>query len=156
MPQSAFSESCLQQTFWRLTVEHLFSANTTLRHPKNISGYVCYKLPGEINVAQAVNFSVAFFNLNTCSSYGQTGFLTNVLFVNNFFHPVDWSSNKQRLVGQSSYGSDNLACSDAEEKEFSLTCTLKERGINIAAKHQLYDDTWNLVYIITTLHEWHE
>lgn len=130
--------------------------NEMLRHLKKLRALIRFKIPTALDSMKAATFSDASINVNTQTSYGQTGYLTGVLFENNIFHRIDRSSNKQRRVCLSSYGAEIRACPEADDTGFALKYALKALYPRISVIHQLWVDSRGLFDTVTTLHEGHE
>lgn len=69
------------------------------------------------------------------------------------YHPIDWSSTKQKQVCYSSYGAEVLAFADAEDKGFHLKESYSSLLSKLTISHKLHFDSRALYDTITTLHE---
>lgn len=103
-------------------------------------------------------FSCASFNISSSQSYGHISIVAGIVFGTNWgkdsiFHPADWKSSKQRRVFHSSYGSEILACSDADDRRYYVKQAIQNIFRNKKHQYELNVDSKGLCKNITTLHE---
>lgn len=69
------------------------------------------------------------------------------------FHIVDWVSSKQKLVSQSSYEAEILACSEADDCAFCLNHAVISISRNGRINHVLHVDSRGIFDTISTMHD---
>ena len=111
--------------------------------------------------ARIVTFSDAAFNICSSTSYGQSGFVSGILYRTRSgdertFHALDWGSTKQRRVTHSSYGAEIVACCDADDHGLNLKHALRSVFSEHDFAHVLIVDSKGLFDTITTLHDGRE
>ena len=159
LPQASYVGSLMQQRVPDLLVEHIIQANRTLKTLKHTQPIIRFKRPpGEIIAAEVVTFSDASFGITPNKTYGQTGIISGIRYRTDLgdatsFHLIDWNSSKQRRVTYSSYGSEILACADADDRGFNIKSALCSLFPKIHFKHVINVDSKALFDTITTLHE---
>lgn len=108
LPQSSFIMSMLQQMIEKVRVEHLAMANGMLAELVQLKSWITYKSPSngkEIKHVLITTFSDASFNHSSRDRCVQTGFLTALRIAPNqgmdYYHLLDWCSNKEKRVSYS-------------------------------------------------------
>lgn len=94
----------------------------------------------------------------TDSIYGQTGIICRIAIKSPgspdvIYHPLGWTSYKQKSVSYSALGAEILAAADADDRGYDLNLSLQAILRDREVKHKLYVDARALFYTITTLHE---
>lgn len=95
------------------------------------------------------------FSLFLIFFYGQSRILCRlkIRFADNtIFHPITWSSHKQRKISYSPFGSEILVVADGDDRGFHIKQTLISRFPYHSVRHKLLVDLKSLFEIITTLH----
>lgn len=164
MPQASCIASFMQQKVTRLRVKDITDANARLKELRDIKASIRFITPasGLRSEISVTSFSDAAFNISTCQSYGQTGMVVGLLFDENrgrkgpIFHPIDWSSSKQRRVSHSSYGAEILACAETDDRGFHVKQAVQTLFADRKIKHRVNVDSKGLYDTITTLHEGRE
>ena len=141
-------------------VGHLAMANSMLAELLKLKPWVKYKSPPKaegIKQVMITTFSDASFNQSTGHGYGQTGFFNRLRIVlhqgMDYYHLLDWCSNKQKRVSYSPYGADILACADADDRGFYLKYGIRCIFPKTEIRNELLTDSKCLYDTITTLHE---
>lgn len=157
LPQAAVVASYMQQKVPTLTVHDLVEANKTLKELKDLRPvirYLPHKKDANITVC---TYSDAAFNISPRQSYGQTGVISGIRIEtpgdDPIYHMIDWASSKQRRVSHSSYGAEILACTEADDRGFSIKNSYSSLNPNIKIRHELIVDSKGLYDTISTLHE---
>lgn len=105
LPQASLTASFMQQKVARLLVRDLIDANNRLKHLRETNAKIKFNVADKDNNLTVYSFSDASFNISSYQSYGQTGKITGLAFDANvgrrIFHPIDWTSSKQRWVSHS-------------------------------------------------------
>ncbi len=159
LPQASFVASWMQQSTSQLTVGHLVEANNCVKELMKLKPVITFKrvCGHQVITAYICTFADAAFNISRHRSYGQTGLLTGLLIHvgsnETIFHPIDWTSNKQRRVCYSSYGAEILAAADADDRGYYLKSAYNSIFSSTRLKHKLQVDSHALYDTITSLHE---
>lgn len=152
----------MQQLVPFLKISDISECSRAIRQLKNLSPVVTFWRPlSKITDACIVNISDASFNIRSGMSYGQSGFVSGILYLtangdNKTFHPPDWGSSKQRRVTNSSYGDEILACRNADDHGLNLKMAFRSVFENHDFPHTLVVDSKGLFNTITTLHDGRE
>lgn len=155
LPQASFVASRIQQYTGDLRVKHISEANQMLFALKKLNPTITYKAPGNteeiIGNTTILTFSDASQGTTT---YGQTGYVSGILFPNNIYHVIDWHSSKQNRVSFSSMGAEIIAAADSADRSILLSYALR-RILNLDSPLPLIltIDSHGLYSTITTLHE---
>ena len=129
---------------------------------KNLRAVVTFRRPRErVADARIVTFSDGAFNICSSTSYGQSGFVSGILYRTRSgdertFHVIDWGSSKQRRVTHSSCGAEILACRDADDRGLNLKMAVRSIFSSHDFPHVLIVDMKGLFDTITTLHDGRE
>lgn len=161
MPQASCVASFMQQNINRICVRDIIDANARLKELRQLPCRIKYIAPKRHPIINICTFSDASYNISESQSYGQTGIVTGLSFGGNWgsdliFHPVDWTSSKQRRVSHSSYGAEILACSDADDRGYYVKQVVHNILQDDSPNHELNVDSKGLYETITTLHEGRE
>lgn len=87
--------------------------------------------------------------------YGPIGIITGFgreTFKYIFFHPISWTSQKQRKISYSSFCSEILAAADEDDRACHIKEVLAERFPQKGLKRKLIVDSKSLFETIPTLH----
>lgn len=157
LPKAAYITSLMQQKFPILRVQNLFDANSMLREILKLDPVFYFPKPN-----QKASISLCIFSDVSDPrdrGYGQTGILYGLRYHHNatyIYHTGDWFSIKQRRVSYSSFGSEILAASSADDCSYyyAMACNsiLPPHGV----QHELNIDSRALSDNITTLHKCRE
>lgn len=151
----------MQQKVTRLRVRDLIDANNQLKQLRETTAQIQFNVMIKDIDMNVCSFSDASFNITACQSYGKTGIITGFTFEVNagrrrIFHPIDWSSYKQRRVSYSSYGAEILAYAEADDRGYYVKQAIKSIFKDRKIKQELNVDSKGLYDTITTLHEGRE
>lgn len=157
LPQAAFVTSRMQQRLGDLRVKYLIDANAMLRELIQLPPIIKFVAPRNIQYATLVSLSDAS-NGGSEFDYGQSGIVCGLRIHSSahlypIFHPLSWTSQKQKRVTYSSFGAEILACADAEDRGHDLKESLKSIFPNTTIQHEILVDSRALFDTITTLHE---
>lgn len=159
LPQALLVGSEMQQLVPFLKVSEIAEYSRAIRQLENLSPIVTFRGPrSKITDASIVTFSDASFNIRSGMSYGQSGFVSGILYRtadgdDKTFHPLDCGSSKQRRVTHSSYGAEVLACCNADDYGLNLKMAFRSVFENHDFPHVLVADSKGLFDTITTLHD---
>lgn len=84
-----------------------------------------FKKPtGKLDVG-VCTFSDAIFNQTRANDYGKSGVISGIGIqtseLTRMFHPIDWTTQKQRRVCHSSYGAEIIAVAEGGNRYFYST-----------------------------------
>lgn len=156
-PQASFITSRMQQELGDLRVGHIIEGNNRTKEMVNLRPYIRYIRPSGMSDMRIVSLSDAAHG-GSSSIYGQTGGICGILIeacgvTDRIFHPISWTSHKQKRVSYSAFGAEILAAADADDRGFYLKMSLKSMMPRRNLKHELFVDARALFDTITTLHE---
>lgn len=156
LPQASLVVSLMQQCIANLKVQHLIDANEMLKDLLKLKPWITFRRPSNTEQVTYCTFSDASHPNDR--DYGQTGIIagfriTNELDSRTIFHPIDWTSHKQRRVSYSSYGAEILAAATADDRGFYFKDAVNRLFPHVTIKHELFVDSKCLFDTITTLHE---
>ena len=160
LPHAAYATSLMQKMLPKIRVEELVMANDVLRDILSMKCRIVFKTPPpptDITEVIVSSFSDASFNHSDSSGYGQTGLITGLRIKQkdgvDLFHPLDWTSSKQKRVSYSPYGAEVLACAEAEDRGYYLKMGLMSIFPLTKVRNELCTDSRCLYDTVTTLHE---
>lgn len=135
----------MQQKVTKLCVRDLFDANRELKQLTEMNPRIKFNANATGKCITICSFSDASFNITAFQSYGQTGIISGLEFDTNrerrrIFHPIDWTSCKQRRVSHSSYGAERLACADADDRGFYVEQAVQSIFVDMKIKQELNVD----------------
>lgn len=148
----------MQQNINRLFVRDLIDANARLKELRQIPCRIKFAAPQSQHGLTICTLSDASLIILASQSYGKKGILTGLSFGGNsgrdsIFHPVDWTSSKQRRVSHSSYGAEILAWSDADDGGYYMKQAVRNILRDASPNHEVNNHSKGLYDTITTLHE---
>lgn len=155
LPQACLVASKMQQRIGSLHVSDMLDANQMVKELLSLQ-------PSLLFLSSVEDFHATLITLSDASHaglhevYGQTGLISGIkvqCFKGNYFHPITWTSHKQKKVSYSSYGSEILAAADADDIGFFLKGVFNELFPKTALRHELMVDSKSLFETITTLHK---
>lgn len=157
LPQACYVASRLQQRLGSLTVRHLLEGNEMLRELSALRAQVTFRRPGDIDSITVCTISDASHGGND-SVYGQTGIICGLRIVSRapkeeLFHPLVWSSHKQRRVSYSSFGAEILAAAAADDRGYEVKRSIFSIFPESPLRHEIMVDSKALFETITTLHQ---
>ena len=162
IPVGCYAASDMQQKLGLVRVKHICSANGMLAEIQKLNPVVLYKHPRKTVTRIFIpSFSDASFNVSPARSYGQSGFVTGIAYLQEGsnsleYHVCDWNSNKQRRVSHSSYGAEILAAADGDDRTYnfrqSLRSLFKQTRMQ-PIRSALYVDSKALYDTSTTTHD---
>lgn len=155
IPQANLIASKMQQRLGSLHVSHIIEANAMVRELLRLKPAIMFLKAKNIKSVAITTFSDAS-HAGVTEVYGQSGILSGLQILmpdKTLFHPIAWSSHKQKRISYSSYGAEILAAADADDRGFHLKQTLHALFPDVDLKHQLLVDSKSLFETITTLHQ---
>lgn len=157
VPQASMVTSKMQQRLGDLRVKHLIDGNASVKEILKLRPYISYRRVTGCPDVRLVSLSDAAHG-GADSIYGQTGGLCGIAIKSSgshgtIYHPLGWTSHKQKRVSYSAFGAEILAAADADDRGYdlklSIQAILRDRNVT----HELYVDARALFDTITTLHE---
>lgn len=159
LPQASFVASVFLQRQSNLTVYDLTIGNRMIAELKKMNAVVCFKSPPRsASSVKLLAFSDASFNIIGGNSYGQSGYVSGLVFgsdADKVFHVYDWYSSKQKRVVYSSFGAEILACADADNRLYGLKIGLASLTSEEIISELLVDSK-SLFTCVTTLSDQRE
>lgn len=156
LPQACMVASKMQQKLRLLKVIHLLDANSMTAELKKLRPRISFRAPAEISNVMIHTFSDASHGAAD-EIYDQTGGLNGLLIQQtnglDIFHPVSWTSHKQRRVSYSSFGAEILAASNGDDRGYSLKASFLSLFPHQPLQHNLLIDSKALFEALTTLHQ---
>lgn len=155
LPQACYVASRMQQRLGSLRVADLIEANAMIRELGKLEPKVSFNMPDSISEIDISTLSDASHN-GPSSTHGQTGIISGLRIVTKdgiMYHPIMWSSHKQKRISYSSYGAEILAAADGDDRGYHLKEIIRILFPKKALKHQLLVDSKSLFETITTLHQ---
>lgn len=146
MLQAAFFALSMQQKIPGLTVEHLVNYSAMLKSLMAFQAKIRYRTRTTTRDVDVITSSDAAFNVSKNASYGQTGFET-VNFFNDDAKPmyfIFWAGFEKHEVRYSSYGTEILACTDADDRGYYIKMAMWSM-MAIKPKHILVVDSTRLL-----------
>ena len=158
LPHASYVASYMLQKIAPLKVSGLVTANAMLREIEKLSPSLTFLAPERNYAPDAYlcTFSDASYNISSKQSYGQTGVFTGLAIPEgdvHAFHPLDWTSSKQRRVTYSSFGSEILACAEADDRTFCVRQALRYILHRPTLESHINVDSRGLLDTISMLHE---
>lgn len=157
VPQKSMITSKMQQNLGDLRVKHLLAGNRSMEKILTLRPYIRYiSITGPADI-RIMSLSDAAHG-GSDSIYGQPVGIGGLPIEAKgtdevIYHPITWTSHKQKLVSYSAFSADILPAADADDRGYdmklSLASILRERSV----KHDLFVDGRALFDTITTLHE---
>lgn len=157
LPQACLIASKMQQKLGLLRVGHLMEANSMLSDLTKHRPALLFRAP---NAIRDVSISTFLDGSHGAADkiYGQTGGIcglvihdTDVKF--RLFHPISWTSYKQRRVSYSSFGAEILAAANADDRGYDLKLSFISLFPDHPLRHKLIVDSKALFETLTTLHQ---
>lgn len=157
LPQACLVASKMQQKLGMLKVGHLMEANTMLGDLKKHRPSLYFRSPSNISDISISTFSDASHGAAD-EIYGQTGGLCGLVIQDDtssrrMFHPISWTSHKQRRVSYSSFGAEILAAANADDRGYDLKLSFRSLFPDRPLRHKLIVDSKALFETLTTLHQ---
>lgn len=157
MPQASMTTSKMQQKLGNLRVKDLSEGNRSMREILTLRPYIRYKRVTERTDIRIISLSDAAHGGGD-SIYGQTGGICGLTFKETgndkaIYHPIAWTSHKQKRVTYSAFGAEILAAADADDRGYDLKLSLASILPDRKITHELFVDARALFDTITTLHE---
>lgn len=136
----------------------LTEANKILKELRDFRPTIKYKKASErLQNMEVLSLSDLSFNISAGRDYGQTGveicIETFYKDGQNIFHPIDWTSKKQKGFSHSSDGAEILACAKTEDRSFYIKQALKAIKRENTIPHILHVDSRGLFDKISTFHD---
>ena len=155
LPQASFVASRIQQYTGDLRVKHISEANQMRFALKKLKPTLTYKSPRYTEETLKNSSILTFSDASQGSTtYGQTGYVSGILFPGNIYHIVDWHSSKQNRVSFSSMGAEIIAAADSADRSILLSYALRRiLDLDEPLPLILTIDSHGLYSTITTLHE---
>jgi len=158
LPHASFVTSYMLQKIAPLKVSGINTANAMLKEISKLSPVISFLAPKQKESIEPFlcTFSDAAYNISSKNCYGQTGIFTGIAIPDGasvLFHPLDWNSSKQRRVTYSSFGSEILACAEADDRTFGLRSATRLLLDRPTLPSQINVDSRGLFDTLTTLHE---
>lgn len=122
LPQSCMIASKIQQRLGRLSIGDLTDANAMIKELSGLDPTIMYWAPKRIVNVTIVTLSDASHNRRN-ETYGKTDLFSGLKIESDeeaVFHPILWSSHKQRKVCYSSFGAKILAAGYADDCGYHL------------------------------------
>lgn len=156
LPQAALVTSIMQQRLGRLKVEYLMDANVMTKELVELKPIVTYICP--------TNTPYIFLSTFTDAShpkdrdYGQTEMITGFRIGENagqkeYFHAIDWTSQKQKRVRYSAYCAEVLAATVGDDRGYYYKSAFNDLFPHAPVQHELNIDSKGLRETLVTLHE---
>lgn len=126
-----------------------------IRELKKLAPSISFYKPGQIVTVEIHSLSNAS-HTSGYESYGQTGIITGLKITDtrpSLYHPLIWSSHKQKKILYSSFGADILAAADADDRGYHLKSIYASLFPDRFVRHELIVDSKLLFETITTLHQ---
>lgn len=159
LPEAAFVASVFLQRQPNLLVHDLTVGSRMVAELKRMDASIVFVRPPEgVREVRLLGFSDGSFNVIGGNAYGQAGYVSGLLFLSNatpIFHAYDWLSAKQRRVVYSSFGTEILACADADNRLYGLKMGLTAL-LDEPVESELLVDSKGLFTCITTLSDQRE
>lgn len=157
IPQASMATSKMQQRLGNLRVKDLVEGNLVTKEMLRLRPYIRYIRPVNVTNMRLISISDASHGGADCV-YGQTGGLCGLVIESEgssevIYHPIGWTSHKQKRVSYSAFGAEILAAADADDRGFDLKLSLRSILPNSDIRHELFVDARALFDTITTLHE---
>ena len=155
VPQYAFAASYLQQNIGDLKVKHLLQANGVLREAQRTNPRIIFGKHVPINSACLTAFADAAFPKVDGSVYAQTGIVCGLVIGTGphaAFHPIAWTSHKQKRVSRSASAAEILSIAEAVDFGLAIKTAL-ERITDRQIPFEFNVDSRSLFETITTQHE---
>lgn len=146
--------SKMQQRLGMLKVSYVADGNKMLHEILKLKPLLLFRKTNGIKHALITTFADAS-HFGVSEVYGQSGILSGFKMTveqNTSYHPITWSSQKQRKVRYSSYGAEILRPADADCRGFHLKEVLSSLFPRRPLKHKLLVDSESLFETITTFH----
>ena len=154
-PHYAFAASYLQQTLGDLRVRHLTQANGVLTEAKKNTPVLVFGRPETYPSAHISVFADAAFPKIDSGPYGQTGYICGIVLGEGpqaAFHPIAWTSHKQKRVCRSSSAAEILSIAEADDFGAAIKCAI-HRIMDSPMPLHLNIDSRSLWDHMTTQHE---
>lgn len=157
MPQASMVASRMQQKLGLLRVLHMIDSNRMLSELKVLPPRLLFRNTDYIAEVMVCTMSDASHGAAD-DVYGQTGSITGLKISiekpgPSYFHPIAWSSHKQRRVSYSSFGAEIIAAAYGDDRGFDLKFSLLSLFPQRPVKHQLLIDSKGLFETFITLHQ---
>jgi len=126
LPPATFVNSIMQQKLGHLTVKNLCDGNGMVKEILQLKPVNVFHAPTSIVTDMFVSsFADASYNISSTQCYGQTGIVNGIVIKQEgmdelLYHLTDWTSHKQRLVTNSSYGAEISACMSADDHSYNI------------------------------------
>ena len=154
-PQFSFAASYLQQNIGGLKVKHLLQANGVLREAqKTTPSLVFGKLKADAT-ACVTAFADAAFPKVDGSIDAQTGILCGLVIGEGpqaAFHPIAWTSHKQKRICRSASAAEIMSIAEAVDFGYAIRTAI-EKIAGRALTFELNVDSRSLFETITMQHE---
>lgn len=157
VPQAAMITSRMQQRLVNLRVKDIIDGNNRMKYLTLIRPYIRYISQKGASDKRIISRSDAAHD-GAESVYGQTGGLC-VIFIDEagsrrrIYHPISWTSHKQKRVSYSAFGAEILAAAETDDRGFDLKLSMASILPDDALRHDLYVEARALFDTITNLHE---
>ena len=154
-PQYAFAASYLQQNIGGLKVKHLLQANGVLREAQKTTPSIVFGKLKSNATACLTAFTDAAFPKIDGSIDAQTGILCGLVIGEGphaAFHPIAWTSHKQKRICRSASAAEIMSIAEAVDFGYAVR-TAVEKIAGRTLTFELNVDSRSLFEAITTQHE---
>eukprot|EP00737_Agarophyton_chilense_P005823 gb/GEZJ01009699.1/.p1 GENE.gb/GEZJ01009699.1/~~gb/GEZJ01009699.1/.p1 ORF type:complete len:183 (+),score=5.03 gb/GEZJ01009699.1/:167-715(+) len=156
LPSASFMTAEMRQKLGNLRVKHLVDPNAMLKGIRALQQIIKYVRPVGVKGATLITLSDASHSTRDLA-YGQSRIICRVQFITKvddypIFHPLYWSSTKQKRVTCSSFSRKTLACAEAEDRRFDMKITFTKLFPKVNITHRMLVDSKALFDNITNLH----
>lgn len=157
LPQASFVASRMQQKLGLLKIGHVIEANKMLTELKKLKAELMFIWPQNIGSVSISSLSDASHGCAD-ETYGQTGTFCGLKIQSSLhdlplFHPIAWTSHKQRRVSYSSFGAEIIAAACADDRGYDLKMSFRSLFPLTPLRHQLLVDSKALFETLTTIHQ---